>query len=135
MNLLLVLKSYYSTCCILKNFKYKLYLHNCKNSKFFNLNYLDISMFDYIDVVIVNDDLKKELIEQLVNSFNGNKTIYLFSNLNFKITNYNCIYFNYIKLDKIIKLLDETCLNASQTLTTTKPTNTIKREIKHTNTI
>jgi hypothetical protein len=127
MNILLVLKSYNSACSILKKFNYKLYLYKCANSKFTNINKLDESLFNYIDVIIVNDVSKKELIEKLVNSFNGNKHIYLFSNLNFKITNTNCVYCNYVKLEKIISFLS-IIENTFQNLTLTQSKQETKQE-------
>lgn len=107
MNVLLVLNNYNLSCSILKNTNFKLYLYNCKYSKFETVNNLEDSLFDYIDIIISNDNMKRYEIEKLVNSFNGDKNIYLFSNLKFTITNIKCIFNNYIKLEKIIYFLNE----------------------------
>ncbi len=105
LNILLVLKNYSATYAILKNCC-NLYTYDCKGSKIENIEKLDNSTCDFIDVIILNDNSKKDMIEYLVNSFTGNKLIYLFSSLKFKIINDKCIFHNYIKLDKIISFFN-----------------------------
>jgi len=105
LNILLLLNSYYTACDALKNLDYKLYLYNVTTTKFENIQELDNKTLDYIDVIILNNDSKKMLIENLLNSFDGNKQIYLFSNLKFNITNNKCICYNFIKLSNILTTL------------------------------
>lgn len=116
MNVLLVLNNYNLSCSIFKKFNFKLYLYNCKYSKFENVNNLEDSLFDYIDVIIANDNKNRDQIEKIVNSFNGDKKIYLFSNLHFTITNIKCIFNNYIKLDKIINFFDKKFSNKNNSI-------------------
>jgi hypothetical protein len=128
-NLLLVMKDYNSTCGILKKFNINLYLYDCNTTKFKNVSKLDDTIFEYIDIIIVNDNLKKEIIENLVNSFKGNKLVYLFSNLKFNIANDKCVFQNYIKIDKIISFFNDTNKNTNKELPNCLSNKTIKKSI------
>ena len=105
-NVLLLLKDYNPSYAILRKCNYQLYLYNNECSKMTNIKYLDKSLLNIIDVIILNDNTKKEIIQDLVNSFTGNKLIYLFSNLKLTIANDKCVFNNFIKIHKIISILN-----------------------------
>ena len=105
-NILLVLKDYNSACSVLKKADHNIYLYKCQTTKFDVIEYLDDDMFDRIDTIILNEKSHQSRVEYLVNSFTGDKTIHLFSNLNCTITNAKCVFYNYIKLNKIMTRLD-----------------------------
>ena len=107
-NILLVLKDYNSACSVLKKTDHNIYLYKCQTTKFDVIEYLDDAMFDRIDTIILNEKSHQSRVEYLVNSFTGDKTIHLFSNLNCTITNAKCVFYNYIKLDKIMSQLNAT---------------------------
>lgn len=87
--------------------KYNYYVYGVKNTKLHKIDVLDKKIFEYINVVVINLDIYKNLLETIINSSECKNKIYLFSNLNFEIKNENCVHLNYIKYTKIFNYLDQ----------------------------
>ena len=77
------------------------------NSKIETINLTD-QVFNKIDAIVINVYKYKKTVETIINtSLNINKTIYLFSNLDFNIDNKKCNYIRSSKLSYVIQYLTD----------------------------
>jgi hypothetical protein len=106
-KILLVLNDYNNAFILLFKLikQLKIYLYKFKHSKYEQIEHLDNNLFNHIDAVIIDNISEKSNVEKIINEFIGDKKIYVFSKLDFNITNINCKIINNTEINKIVNYI------------------------------